>query len=325
MQALGNFWDSTRWLWRTLAVGLIAGFLAFGCLRWLMPAPSTTLLSRHASSQTEARFLASLDRQNSVLASYGTVLTAYGQGNFGNSWVNQQPVGQLLSKALMLSILLVLPGALVAHALAILLAQSSSQQNIPYRLPQLFAQVSAVSGLLICALATQWMLCGPWLARLPGLPLPPFGFDSDSLSGYARSLLAPSTALVAALFGLQYPFYRALMRAPERLSLLQSTKALGLRGWRLRWAGLSVIAPEIVARLASTLPMQVLGGSIALEVVYGIPGIGRTGLQAAQSNDAPVLLAITVLSALCLAVCTTGADAFARWFDPRIRTRQGTV
>lgn len=325
MHALGRLWRTTRWFWRALAVGLIAGFLAFACLRWLMPAPSTTLLSRHANSQTEARFLASLSRETNVISSFGSMLKDYAQGNFGVSWVNQQAVAPLLRTSLWLSMLLVLPGALLAHALAILWAEKESAQQKHSRLPQLLAQLSAASGLLICALAAQWLLCGPWLASLPLLPLPPFGLSLDSLSDYARGIFAPSVALIAALFGLQYHYYRALMRAPERLSLLQSAHALGLRGWRLRYTGLSIIAPEIISRLASTLPMHVLGGSIALELVYGIPGIGRAGLQAAQSNDAPVLLAITVLSALTLALCTAVADAFANWFDPRVRSATITL
>jgi peptide/nickel transport system permease protein len=316
MQAAHALWNLTRWFWRAVAVGFIAGFLAFACLRWWMPAPSTTLLSRHANSQTEARFLASLDRQSGVLSGYSVLLKSYAQGNFGRSWINQQEVSSLLMRSLWLSVLLVLPGALLAHALAILWAQAERAGP----LPQVLAQLSVASGLLICAIGVQWMLCGPWLARwLPGLPLQPFGLQLDSMFDYARSVLAPTIALIAALFGLQYNFYRALMQAPERLSLLQSAKALGLRGWRLRWAGITVILPEIVSRLGSTLPMQVLGGSIALELVYGVPGIGLGGLQAAQSNDAPVLLAITVLSALSLALCTAFADSFARWFDPRIR------
>ena len=321
MLAPSAVWNATRWFWRALAVGLIAGFLAFACLRWLMPAPSTTLLSRHANSQTEARFLASLDRQVSALSGYGALLNAYAQGNFGSSWVNQQAVAPMLMHSLWLSVLLVLPGALLAHALAILWAQADSNLSRSSQgLTPIVAQLSAASGLLICALGAQWLLCGPWLAAwLPGLPLSPFGLSDDSLSGYLRGVLAPTIALIAALFGLQFTFYRALMRAPERLSLLQSAKAFGLRGWRLRWCGISVILPEIIARLASTLPMQILGGGIAIELVFGVPGIGRSGLQAAQSNDAPVLLAITVLSALSLALCTAFADAFARWFDPRIR------
>lgn len=319
MHALGQIWRATRWLWRAFAVGLIAGFLAFACLRWLMPAPSTTLLSRHANSETEARFITSLNRDASVVRSFGTVLKAYAQGNFGESWVNQQPVAPVLRASLGLSVLLVLPGALLAHLLAILWAASESTRQKHSRFSQIVAQLSAASGLLISALVAQWLLCGPWLASLPALPLAPFGLPVDSVSGYLRGVLAPSIALIAALFGLQYHYYRALMRAPERLSLLQSARALGLRGWHLRWAGLSIIAPEIIARLASTLPMQILGGSIALELVYGIPGIGRAGLQAAQSNDAPVLLAITVLSTAILAICTALADAFAYGFDPRMR------
>ncbi len=64
--------------------------------------------------------------------------------------------------------------------------------------------------------------------------------------------------------------------------------------------------------------MQVIGGSVVVELVYAVPGIGRTGVNAALATDAPVLVAIAITSALALSACMAVGDALARFNDPRL-------
>ena len=303
-------------------VGLVSGLIAFACLRFLLPAPSATLLSRHAATQTVSLFLDLHGVNKPLLAAYFELLTNYARGDFGYSWVNQVPVGPQIAKALALSLFLTLPGTLLAHALALTCALKSRYDAF---WPALFSQFSTATGLLICALFAQWLLCATWLNAFgPGGAkyFAPFGLVLNSSADYFRSVTAPTLGLVLALFGAQYSDYRALMHTPERARTILAGRSLGLRGWRLLLASVRPNISGLVSRLGSSVPMQVIGGGVVIELVFAVPGIGRTGVNAAMAADAPMLVAIAITSTLALSACMATADALAHLADPRLGNAQ---
>jgi peptide/nickel transport system permease protein len=292
-------------LLKTMAVGLLTGWLAFVCLRYLLPPPSATLLSRHASASDTKAYLDVLGVNLSANSAYLELLKHYLHGNFGRSWVNAESVSALVWRSFWLSVGLTLPGTLLAHALAIgcALMRRSSWLN-------LVVQCSSASGLLVCALLAQWLVCGPLFAA--------FGMDFSTFRSYLLHVMAPTLALTLALFGLQFSYYKALTHGHERARVLLAARGLGLRGWRLTLAGMRPLFGGILTRMGSSVPMQLVGGGVIIEIVFAVPGIGRRGLDAALANDAPVLVAITVLSALLLSVGVAMSDALARALDPRL-------
>lgn len=292
------------------------------CLRYLLPAPSATLLSRHAQTLTVALFLDAHGGNRPLLAAYFELLAHYARGDFGYSWVNQVPVGPLIANALCLSLFLTLPGTLLAHALAFTCALKSRYDAF---WPAIFSQFSTATGVLICALLAQWLLCATWLnAFEPRFSargtsyFAAFGLELGSATGYFRSVTAPTLGLILALFGAQFSYYRALLQTPERNRAILAARSLGLRGWRLLLFGLRPSLSGLLSRLGSSVPMQVIGGSVVVELVYAVPGIGRTGVNAAMAADAPVLVAIAITSTLALSACMATADALARLSDPRL-------
>ena len=310
---------------RTLIVGLASGLIAFACLRFLLPTPSATLLSRHAEALSVTLFLDAHGVNKPLLAAYFELLANYAHGDFGYSWVNQVPVGPLIANALGLSLFLILPGTLIAHALALTCALKSRYDAL---WPALLSQFSTATGLLICALLAQWLLCAAWLNAFSHgdtAYFAPFGLVLDSAAGYVRSVTAPTLGLVLALFGAQFSDYRALMHTPERARTILSARSLGLRGWRLLLSSVRPSMSGVISRLGSGLPMQVIGGGVVVELVFAVPGIGRTGVNAAMAADAPVLVAIAITSALALSVCMALADALAHFADPRLGNPQGCL
>lgn len=307
---------------RTLLVGLVAGLIAFACLRFLLPAPSATLLSRHSQADTVSLFLDVHGVNKPLLSAYFSLLADYARGNFGYSWVNQVPVGPLIANALGLSLFLTLPGTLLAHALALTCALRARYDAF---WPALFSQFSTATGLLICALFAQWLLCAPWFdafGHAGPAYFAPFGLILNSTGEYVRSVAAPTLGLVLALFGAQYSDYRALIHTPERARIILAARSLGLQGWRLALIGLRPSTSGLLSRLGSSVPMQVIGGGVVIELVFAVPGIGRTGVNAAMAADAPVLVAIAITSTLALSLCMALADMLAHLADPRLGNLQ---
>ena len=63
------------------------------------------------------------------------------------------------------------------------------------------------------------------------------------------------------------------------------------------------------------------GGSLIVELVYGMPGVSRLALEAVFQRDFPVLTALTLLGATMLAIANLVADIMYSVIDPRIRLR----
>jgi peptide/nickel transport system permease protein len=66
---------------------------------------------------------------------------------------------------------------------------------------------------------------------------------------------------------------------------------------------------------------QFMGGVVVVEAVYGWPGIGQLAWQAIQQVDIPIIMGVTLVSALAIVTGNLIADVAAPLIDPRIRVR----
>jgi peptide/nickel transport system permease protein len=62
-----------------------------------------------------------------------------------------------------------------------------------------------------------------------------------------------------------------------------------------------------------------LGGAIFTESVFGLPGLGKTAIQAIENFDLPVTQGVVVFATLCIISINLIVDLMYAWIDPRIR------
>ncbi|TCR65302.1 ABC transporter permease [Bosea sp. BK604] len=100
---------------------------------------------------------------------------------------------------------------------------------------------------------------------------------------------------------------------------VRTARAYGLAAWRvvIRHALRSAIIP--VVSLAAVQLGFMLGGSIVVETVFSLKGLGLLAWQSIQRSDIEVIQAILLLIALVYAVLTLLADMLNALLDPRIR------
>jgi peptide/nickel transport system permease protein len=66
---------------------------------------------------------------------------------------------------------------------------------------------------------------------------------------------------------------------------------------------------------------QFMAGLVVVEAVFGWPGIGQLAWQAIQQVDIPIIMGVTLVSALAIVLGNLLADLIAPFIDPRIRLR----
>jgi peptide/nickel transport system permease protein len=100
---------------------------------------------------------------------------------------------------------------------------------------------------------------------------------------------------------------------------IRTARAKGFIGARLvmRHALRNALLP-VVGVLAVQLGHK-LGGSVIIESVFALNGLGRLALEAIVGADIPTLQMLVFVFALTFVVLTLLADVLNAWLDPRIR------
>jgi len=172
------------------------------------------------------------------------------------------------------------------------------------------------------AILLQWLFA----VRLGWLPLSgveSFGARPSALGGgladTAWHLILPATCLASS--GLAY------VARFIRTSLVEGSAGDGGRAARAR--GLSTL--QYVARhgtvqavvplltLAGFLIPRLVGGSLLVEQIFNVPGLGSLLFDSILARDLPVVLALTLVSGLATLAGTTLSDLLILWLDPRVR------
>ena len=285
--------------------------------------PAVALGGDFQTAETMAQERARLGLDDPVLRRYGLWLTALMQGDMGRSMQFRAPVAAILAERIPVTLALVLP-AFVLSALAgtLMALRAARRPGRPadramglailtlYALP-----VYGVAHLLILVFAVelQWLpVQGLRDLRNPATEPLPRMLDS------ARHLALPIAALASQQLALVWLVVRAgLLEArgqPHFITALSKGLDLSaaLRGHALPQAGLA-LTTVLGARFAGLLTAATL-----VEVVFGLPGLGRLMAQAALARDYPLLMG----GFLCVVLLTLAANALAdlvcRAIDPRI-------
>jgi len=104
---------------------------------------------------------------------------------------------------------------------------------------------------------------------------------------------------------------------------IRTARAKGLRPARVvvKHALRNALLP-VVALTAVQLGF-VLGGSVVVETVFALDGMGYLAYQSIVQNDFPVIQAIVLVIAGFYIVLTMAADLLNAWLDPRLRAAEG--
>lgn len=289
-------------------VSAVALVLVAGALPWLSlrdPAASV-LRARYAELEPTPEALASVRAELGLEG--GPIPTAIRwwsgvlRGDLGESWISRSPIGPGVWNALGVSATLTLCATVVALLIAAALVTPAALRilrNKPQRgsgpvgvaltsLPE-FLLASAL--LVVVAVQLQW--------------LPPYGWD-----GF-RTVILPALSLGVPAGGL---LGRLLTDA---VSGVATERWVGV--WRLAGARPFVILGGVFRRAAALVIDQLglvfiglLGGAVAVEQVFAIPGLGRYLLGAANAQDLPALQAGVLLMAVAAAIVGVLTSALRR-------------
>ena len=142
---------------------------------------------------------------------------------------------------------------------------------------------------------------------------------SDSPLQWARFLALPWLSIALVTAATYSRLTRSAMLDVLEEDYIRTARAKGLREWRItyRHALRSALTP-VVSQFGMDLG-GLMGGAIVTEVVFGLPGLGREAVQAITTQDLPIIMGITLLSAALVVAANVGVDLWQALLDPRVR------
>ena len=258
-----------------------------------------------------------LGTNRSIFVQYGDWIGGVLQGDLGDSYAFNRPVGDLLWPALrnsaklaLLALLIVVPVAVLGGVAAALKAGRARDRIISLgglsatAIPEF---VWAVLGI---------MVFGLWLDVLPVTAQAPPG--SDFLT-QVKYLLLPALCLVFVLFG-----YIARMARAGTIEALDAdyTRTAVLKGLPRRTVIRRHVLRNSLLPTIAVVATQVgylFGGLVAIELIFNYNGIGQLIFRAAQRQDFPLLLSASLVVGVVYLVATLIADVLYSLLNPRIR------
>jgi oligopeptide transport system permease protein len=246
-------------------------------------------------------------------------VTGLARGDFGPSFKYKDfAVAELLWKGAPISALI---GGL-ALALAVV---AGVALGCIAALRQNTAIDTAVMGFGLLGVAVPNFVVAPLLALLFGVAmgvLPVAGWPGQlSDPGGWRYVVMPVIALALPQVAAVARLTRASMIEQLRANHIRTARAKGLSPWRIVVTHALPGALLPVVSYLGPAAAALLTGSVVVETVFGLPGIGRYFVQGALNRDYTLVLGVVVLYAALLVLFNLLVDLAYGFLDPRIRRR----
>jgi peptide/nickel transport system permease protein len=134
-----------------------------------------------------------------------------------------------------------------------------------------------------------------------------------------KMMIVPALILGGAASGGVMRFTRTAMLEVLRQDYIRTARSKGLanRAVIMRHALKNALIP-VVTVIGLSIP-GIVGGSVIIETVYSIPGMGRYYIASINQLDFPVVQAINLVSALVVVFANLAVDITYSWLNPRIR------
>jgi peptide/nickel transport system permease protein len=251
-----------------------------------------------------------------IWAQFADYLSRILRGEFGVSLRTARPVLPDILTRLPLSAELAALALLVAVALAIPLGILSAVTR-----NSAFDVLTRVGGLLGLSIPNFWL--GAMLillfSRYFHVALGQYAPVTHDPLATLRSLALPALALGAAIAAILMRYVRSALLEVLGQDYVRTARSKGLRRAAIM---LRHALPNALIPVITVIGFQLgylLGGTVVIEEIFALPGMGRLVLLAIFQRDYPVVQGVVLVIALLFVLTNLFVDVLYAWIDPRIR------
>jgi len=249
---------------------------------------------------------------------YFNWLFAVFRGDFGKSLISGQPIVGLVAERLPVTMELVLLAFVVSLAIAIPLAVLAAHK--PGGLLDRVVMVVSVTLLAVPNYVLALLLVVVFAVMLRMLPAIGYVPLSEGLIPNLVSVTLPVAALATPLAAFYARFLRGdLVEVMNSEDYVETARSKGVGPWRVLWQHAFRNSSFGMLTIVGLNIGGLVGGTVIIEQIFAMPGLGVMLLQGALSGDSPVVLVCVIIFATAAVGANLVVDLMYAVLDPRIR------
>jgi peptide/nickel transport system permease protein len=295
-----------------VAVGVT--IIVFFMIHLIPGDPARTILGIHATPKTIALLHKQWGLDRPLASQYWLFLDRLLHGNLGQSLIYGGSASSLILQRLPATLWLIVYATVLAIAISVPLAMLAATKrngirDQAVRAVPLFGLGMPpfwVGFLLIYAFAIHWRI----------FPVSGYG---NGIGGHLVSMFLPSLTVAIALAPVVIRSLRASMLSVLGADYITTARSKGVPGARLfiRHVLRNAVIPAITV-LGINIGF-LIGGTVIIETVFAIPGVGQLMINSVFQRDFPVVQGVTLVFAVLVVLINLLTDVAYAMLDPRVR------
>ncbi len=295
---------------------LIISFVTFLAFAVIPGDAAVSKLGMDATPEQVEELREEMGLKGSVMSRYLRWLGNAARGNFGKSYRYDMPVTELISERLgatvglaCVSLVLILvfsvplsllsaakPNGAVDNVLTIL-------TQIGMAIPQFFLGIVLT---LVFGILLSWFKTGSYVS------------PSVDFGGLLSFMILPAISVAIPKMSMMVKYLRDCIVSEKKNDYVRTAKAKGNGEAAILFKHVLKNAVISAITFFAMITAEVLAGSIVVEQVFGIPGLGRLLVNSINNRDFPVVNVIVLYMAALVVIMNTLADISYRIVDPRV-------
>lgn len=274
------------------------------------------ILGENAPADIVERHAAELGLNRPLYIQYWNWLTSALTGDLGSSWFTGQQVSASISGRLPVTLSLAIGVIVVTVLASVLLGVLAARRGgwMDGTIQFLAVVGFAVPGYLVAlALVLIFAINLGWF-RATG-----FVHFANSPGGWAQSVTLPIIALsVGAVVSIAQQIRGGVVDAMSK-DYVRTLRSRGLSPNRVVYSHMLRNAGGPALALLGVQSIQLLGGSVIIEQIFAIPGIGQLSIQATTVSDVPVVMGVVLVYGIIVVVVNFLIDLAQAALNPKVR------
>jgi peptide/nickel transport system permease protein len=264
-----------------------------------------------------ARIRRELGLDQSLFEQYTRWLGHALRGDLGSSLFTGEPVTAILNSRLAVSLSLIVGTTLACVTIGLAVGMFSAVRGGAWG-----RGVDAMA-LLGMAVPNYWLgllLIAAFAVGLPWFPATGYVPFMESSGEWARSLVLPVVTLAVAGIATVASQTRGAMVDVLQREFIRALRANGMSTRSILFKHALRNAALPVVTVVGLLVAGLLGGTVLVEYVFALPGLGVLAVTATNQHDLPVIEGIVVYFTLIVIVVNLATDLLYAWLNPKVVT-----
>ncbi|SFZ83339.1 peptide/nickel transport system permease protein [Devosia enhydra] len=308
-------------LLQAIPILILVSLMAFGII-YLIPGDAATVIGGpSATAEDLAQIRANLGLDQPLYMQIVTFYTNLFQGDLGRSLMLGIPVTEAIIQRSPITIGVAIYSLVITIVLGLVTGIIAALNHNRW-----IDQAATIFALIGVSLPNFWLalvlivLFSVQLGWLPTGGYIPFTTDPW---GWLRTTTLPALSLALLQAGLLTRITRSTMLEVLSQDYIRTARAKGLSEWVVvgKHALANVMMP--VVTVLGLILSVLLSGSIVIESIFGVPGIGALLGNAISSRDYPMIQGGLLFVTAALLLLNIVVDVLYTWLDPRIRVGGG--